>query len=62
MKSWDELSFSERLSVALYYGTNRYIREYNEEQEKRQHMMAAVDRALQLGGRAFRLRGKKGKK
>jgi len=59
MKSWNEFNFSERLSIALYYGANRYIREYNEEQEKHHHRMATVDNALWLGGCVFRPRGRK---
>lgn len=57
---WDELSLSERLSIALYYGANRYIRECIEEEEQHQRMMATVNNTVSLCQRAFRRRrGKK---
>lgn len=60
MKAWDELDAFERLAVALYYGKQRYIREYMAEQEKYQKMMTTVDNTLFACERAFRRhRGKK---
>jgi hypothetical protein len=59
-KAWDDLSFSEKLSIGLYYGTTRYIREYYEEQEQHQKMMTAVNNTVRLGEHLFRRhRGKK---
>ena len=54
MKPWDDLDYLEKLAVAFNQGRQRYIQEYIEEQEKRNKVMAAVDRALSMGSRLFR--------
>jgi hypothetical protein len=62
MKSWRDLTFFEKLSIALYYrgGANGYVREYLEAQATSSRMVSTVDSTLLLGARLFRPQGKKG--